>query len=281
MKIGVHVSISGGIEKSFLRANKIGCDAFQIFTRNPRSWNYKTLTNDIINEFKKNSKEFKISPVYSHLPYLSNLASSNKEIFNKSILSLEIELNRCDALGIPFVVTHLGSPKSETKECGIANVKRALNTVLENYNGKCRILLENTAGRNQKLGSSLFDICNIINGIDYKDKVGLCFDTCHAFVSGYDLREFDVIDELISEIDNSIGLKKLDLIHCNDTKSEFGSGVDRHEHIGMGKIGDIGFKHLFKEKRLKKVPFICETPVDEQRNDEGNLNYLRKLLLMK
>ncbi|NHK32017.1 MAG: deoxyribonuclease IV [Asgard group archaeon] len=278
MKIGVHISISGGIEKSFSKAEKIGCDTFQIFTRNPRSWNFKILTNDIISKFKYNLKKYKIRPIYSHLPYLANLASPDLTILKKSISSLKNELNRCDLLGIPYVVTHLGSQKGETKENGMLNLKKALNGVLEKYNGKCKILLENTAGKNQKLGSNLADICAIINEIDYIDKVGLCLDTCHAFVSGYDIRRLEVIDKLLIEINSSIGLKKIFLVHCNDAKSELGSGIDRHEHIGLGKIGESGFRILLKDKRLKKVPFICETPVDDQRNDEGNLNYLRALL---
>jgi deoxyribonuclease-4 len=278
MKIGVHISISGGIEKSFIKAKKIGCDTFQIFTRNPRSWNFKELTDEVISKFKTNLKNYKINPIYSHLPYLANLASPDVEISKKSISSLKNELNRCDILGIPYVVTHLGSPKDKTKEDGMLKIISALNDSLKKYNGKCKILLENTAGKNQKLGSCLTDICAIIKKVDYADKVGLCFDTCHAFVSGYDIRRLDVIDKLLSEINSAIGLKKLLLVHCNDAKTDLGSGLDRHEHIGLGKIGESGFRTLLRDKRLSKVPFICETPVDDRRNDEGNLNYIRSLL---
>lgn len=279
MKIGFHISISGGIEKSFQRAAKIGCDTFQIFTRNPRSWKHKILSDEIIIKFKKNFKKYNINPIYSHMPYLTNLASPDKEIFKKSISSLEVELNRCDLLGIPFVVTHLGSSKGESKKIGKLNINKAINDVFKKYNGKCRVLFENTAGKKQFLGSSLSDICAIIKENEHTDRIGLCFDTCHAFVSGYDIRSAKVIENLLSQIDDSIGLKKLLLVHCNDAKFDLGSGIDRHEHIGLGKIGKKGFKNLIKNKYLKRIPFICETPVDEYRNDEENLHYLKSLLI--
>jgi deoxyribonuclease-4 len=278
MKFGVHVSIAGGLSKSFLKAKKIGCDTFQIFTRNPRSWKYKPLTEEIKIEFKHSLKKFNIKPIFSHMPYLPNLASPDKEIWNKSIASLKIELDRCDKLRIPYIVTHLGSPKKEKKEIGIANVIKALNQCLENYNGSCTILLENTAGKNGRLGSLIVDICNILSEIELHEKIGLCFDTCHAYTSGYDLQKKAVVNSILTEIDECVGLNKLKLIHCNDTKADLGSGIDRHEHIGLGKIGDKGFINLLKEKKLKKVPFICETPVDERRTDIDNLHHLRKLL---
>jgi deoxyribonuclease-4 len=277
MKFGVHVSISGGISKSVSRAKKIGCNTFQIFTRNPRSWVHKELVTEEVTNFKDAIQQSNIKPVFSHMPYLPNLASPEEVIWEKSISTLSLELKRCDALDIPFIVSHIGSPKNEKKEKGIANVITALDNTLSEYDGNCMILLENTAGKDGRLGSNMADICNIISEIELSNKVGLCFDTCHAYASGYNLQQKEVIELLLSDIDECIGLSKLLLIHCNDTQVELGSGIDRHEHIGLGNIGDIGFKNILLEKQLRKVPFICETPVDERRSDDDNLKYLKSL----
>ena len=278
MKFGAHVSIAGSIELSIKRAIAIGCDAFQIFTRNPRSWTAKELTDDVTLKFKNGVLESNLWPIYAHMPYLPNIANPNTEMWNKSILHLKEELVRCDTLKIPYIVTHLGSPKGSKKEKGISNIIKALNKVFKKYKGKCMILLENTAGKDDSLGSSIEDICDIISRIKNQERIGLCLDTCHAFASGYDLRNPEVITEILNGIDECIGLNKLLSIHCNDSKFDLGSGRDRHEHIGLGSIGEIGFKAILGEKRLRKIPFICETPIDERRDDKGNLEYLRQLL---
>lgn len=278
MKFGAHVSISGAIFKAIPRALDLGCDTFQIFTRNPRSWASKELSNEMINEFKLDVSESNLSPIFAHMPYLPNLASPEPEMWKKSIASLKLELNRCDLLNIPFIVTHLGSTKTSGKEKGIKRVIQSLNKVLKKYNGNTIVLLENTAGSDSSLGSSIEDICNIIVNTDVQDSLGLCLDTCHAFASGYNLRNKSTISEMIDTIDDCIGLNRLFLIHANDAKFDLGEGKDRHEHIGLGKIGELGFKLLLKEKKLRKVPFICETPVDDRRDDKGNLKYLRDLL---
>ncbi len=278
MKFGAHVSIAGSIELSIKRALTIGCDTFQIFTRNPRSWTAKELTEDVTSKFKNNVLESNLWPIYAHMPYLPNIASPETEMWNKSILYLKEELVRCDTLKIPYIVMHLGSPKGSKKEKGISNIIKALNKVFKKYKGECMILLENTAGKDDSLGSSIEDICDIISRIKKQEKIGFCLDTCHAFASGYNLRKSEVITKILNGIDECVDLNKLLLIHCNDSKFALGSGRDRHEHIGLGSIGEIGFKAILGEKRLRKVPFICETPIDERRDDKGNLEYLRQLL---
>jgi deoxyribonuclease-4 len=279
MKIGAHVSIAGSIELSIKRALVVGCDTFQIFTRNPRSWTTKELSEDAISNFQNSVLESKLWPIYAHMPYLPNIASPETEMWNKSILHLKEELVRCDALKIPYIITHLGSPKGSKKEKGISNVVKALNKVFKKYKGKCVILLENTAGKDGRLGSSIEDICDIISRIRNQDNIGFCLDTCHAFASGYDLRSSEIVKDMLNGIDECVSLKKLLLIHSNDSKFDLGSGKDRHEHIGLGCIGEDGFKTILREKRIRKVPFICETPVDDRRDDKGNLEYLRQLLM--
>jgi deoxyribonuclease-4 len=278
MKFGAHVSIAGSIELSIKRALTIGCDTFQIFTRNPRSWTAKELTEDVASKFRNSVLESDLWPIYAHMPYLPNIASPDTEMWYKSVLHLKEELVRCDTLKIPYIVTHLGSPKGSKKEKGISNIIKALNKVFKKYKGECVILLENTAGKDDSLGSSIEDICDIISKIKNQERIGFCLDTCHAFASGYDLRKSEIIAEILNGIDECIGLNQLLLIHCNDSKFDLGSGRDRHEHIGLGSIGEIGFKALLGDKRLRKVPFVCETPVDERRDDKGNLEYLRQLL---
>jgi len=278
MKFGVHVSIAGSISKATTRAEKIRCDTFQIFTRNPRSWLAKDLDKQTINDFISNIIKSNMEPIFAHMPYLPNLASNDKVIQDKSLLTINNELKRCNALRIPYLVTHLGSSKSEPSHIGERNVIKLLNSILNGYSGNCEILLENTASKNQNFGANIEIICGIVNNLDISNKVGLCFDTCHAFASGYDLRKEDVLNDILKTIDDYLSLKKLKLIHCNDSKFALGEGRDRHEHIGLGEIGKKGFTVLLSNKELRRIPFICETPVDDTRDDKGNLEYLRNLL---
>ena len=277
MKIGAHVSISGSIELSIDRALEIGCDTFQIFTRNPRRWFSKELSSEKIERFRSKLKNSSLDPVFSHIPYLVNLASLELEIWRKSVTMMTEELKRCDILDIPYVVTHLGSAKKAGKELGISRVISTINHIFEDYSGKTKILLENTAGKGDKLGNNIEEICQILLQINKFDSIGLCFDTCHAFASGYDLRKEAVIDNLVSEIQDLVGIKKLLCIHSNDSLFDLGEGRDRHEHLGLGKIGDLGFHNLLKNKKLNEIPFICETPVDNQRDGKVNIKYLRDL----
>lgn len=277
MKIGAHISISGSIELSVDRALEIGCDTFQIFTRNPRRWFSKELQFDKIEKFRSKLKNSSLNPVFSHIPYLVNLASLELEIWEKSVKMMIEELERCDKLDIPYIVTHLGSAKKAGKELGINRVISSINHIFEEYNGKTKILLENTTGKGDKLGNNIQEICQILLQINRFDSVGLCFDTCHAFASGYDLRKEEVVDNLISEIQDLVGIEKLLCIHSNDSLFDLGEGRDRHEHLGLGKIGYLGFHNLLKNKKLNDIPFICETPVDNKRDGKENIKFLRDL----
>lgn len=277
MKIGVHVSISKSIELSIDRALEIGCDTFQIFTRNPRRWFSKELLNDKIERFNFKLKKSSLNPVFSHIPYLANLASPESELWEKSVKMMREELDRCDKLGISYVVTHLGSTKKAGKELGINRVISSINHIFEDYNGTTQILLENTTSKGDGLGNNIREICQIILQVDKFNSVGLCFDTCHAFASGYDIRKEGIVTDLVSEIQDLVGIKKLLCVHCNDSLFDLGEGRDRHEHLGLGKIGELGFYNLLKNKKLKEIPFICETPVNNKRNDKENIRYLRDL----
>jgi deoxyribonuclease-4 len=278
LRFGVHVSIAKSLDFAVDRAKRKGCTTFQIFTRNPRSWQFKELKKEVCSRFIRKTSKTNIKPVFSHTPYLTNLASPDDEIWNKSIKSLKVEIERCSALKIPFICTHLGSPKSYSNEFGIKRTIKALELIFENDAKEIKILLENTTGKTRTFGNYLEDIFRIILSSKYTNRLGLCFDTCHAFASGYDLRSKNTVNELVEGIENTIGIEKLGLIHCNDSKFDLGEGRDRHEHIGLGKIGDSGFKNLLNNEKLKKTPFICETPIDKRRDDKGNLEHLKSLI---
>ena len=276
VKVGVHVSIAGSIDRAVGRAQKIGCDTFQIFTRNPRSWRFKDLSTEQIEKFTEGIKESGIYPPVAHMPYLPNLASPKEDVYSRSIDTLANEIVRCSALRIPYLVTHLGSHLGKGMEEGFGRIISAVNTATcENRN--VMLLLENTAGTKNSMGGSFEDIQRIIDGLERDEMVGVCFDTCHAFAAGYELRTAEALDATIAEFDRTIGLDRLKLIHLNDSKGALNSGVDRHEHIGMGEIGEYGFRSILHHDVLKTLPMILETPVDERRDDVGNIRVVRML----
>ena len=277
MKIGAHVSIKGSLELAVDRAIFLGCDTFQIFTRNPRGWKPKEIDFDIAANFIKKRNNSNLDLVFSHMPYLANLATPDPIILEKSVNALKEELSRCRILSIPYIVTHLGSPKGGSIQEGIDSVVSAINEAMSKANPDVILLLENTTSKTGNFGSNIEDICEIITKTDYQDKLGICFDTCHAFASGYDIRQSDIVEEIVNKIDSYLGNNAIKLIHSNDCKFDLGEGRDRHEHIGLGKIGDEGFLNLINHKKLRNIPYICETPVNEIRNDQENIEYLRSL----
>jgi deoxyribonuclease IV len=276
VNVGVHVSIAGSLDLAVDRAKDAGCDVFQMFSRNPRGWACTPLTDEICDEFQAKLKATGILPV-DHMPYLPNLASPKKEIYEKSVQALTAELDRCGRLGIPFLVTHLGHHLGDGIAGGRARVIRAINTALGASDNSVMLLLENTAGDKNSVGSSFEHIRGIIEGLDEQEQVGVCFDTCHAFAAGYELRTGQGIAETISQFDQQIGIRNLRIVHVNDTKGDKGSGLDRHEHIGMGFIGENGFRRILHHPAFKDLWLVCETPVDERRDDAGNIAKVREL----
>jgi deoxyribonuclease-4 len=258
------------------RARDLGCDTFQIFTRNPRSWAYRPLDKDIVEAFIEKTRNSGITPIFGHMPYILNLASPSETIYSRSIESLSAELGRCSALGIPMLVTHLGSHMGKGSREGVRRVTQALNWALETEENNVTILLENGSGSRNKLGSRFEGLKSIMNGIHEKERVKICLDTCHAFVAGYELRTPQGLETTLKKIDETIGLNNLRLIHLNDSVGDIGSGHDHHEHIGLGKIGLEGFKLILKS-RLSKLPIIMETPINGGRTDLDNMRLVRRL----
>jgi len=273
----MHVSITGTIDQAADRAKELDLQTFQMFTRNPRGWKFKKLNKDEVKEFRRKVETYALTPVVSHMPYLPNLSSPRKLMWNKSLKSLTAELDRCIILGIPYVVTHLGSHLGKGPDIGLERIVTAINQALSNAKGDIMLLLENTAGTKNSMGSTFEDINRILWQIESREKVGVCFDTAHAFAAGYDLRTSEGVNSTISKLDAVLGLKQLKVIHLNDSKGELGSGRDRHEHIGLGFIGEVGFRALFHHPSLQGLPFIMETPIDERRDDVGNIKKVREL----
>ncbi|MEM2248730.1 MAG: deoxyribonuclease IV [Candidatus Bathyarchaeia archaeon] len=264
------MSIQGSIDKAVDRALEIGCNTLQIFTRNPRGWIARPLRETEVNDFIEKVRASDIRPVYGHMPYLPNLASPRDDIYMKSIDTLIIELERCKKLGIPYLVTHLGSHLGYGAKLGLERIIRAIDRAFSVTGEDVMLLLENTAGTRNSVGGSLEDLQHIIERSSYPDKIGVCFDTCHAFAAGYDLRTEETIEEIIRKIDESVGLDRLKLVHLNDSRGDLNSHIDRHEHIGLGKIGEMGFRNILRSK-LASFPLILETPRDNRRSDLENL----------
>ena len=272
MQIGCHVSIAGSIDKAVDNAVKRECSAFQIFTRNPRGWHAKELTKEDIANFKSKLKVSKIDRLATcaHMPYLPNLASPKEDGFEKSLKTLIDEIERCVQLGIPYLVTHLGSHLGTGDEAGIKKLVKGL-TIAGQTKNDVIILLENTAGQKYSVGSNFKQLGEIFNQLKPTKKFGVCFDTCHAFVAGYDLRTEERVKETFDEFDKYIGIENLKILHLNDAKGNIGCNLDRHYHLGLGGIGEKGIAAVIKFANKREIPIILETPIDDDRDDFENI----------
>lgn len=278
MYLGVHVSISGKIYEALDRARALNCNAMQIFSRNPRQWRQLELKDQEIEEFRQRRKKYKIAKVVVHIPYLINLASPYKVLYRKSVRAYIEDLNEADKLDAEFLVTHMGSHTDTSELSGIDRFAAALNTVFDKTKGiKTKLLLENTSGSGSWLGYKFIHHKMIYSRVKHSDRLGLCLDTAHAFTAGYDIKTETGLESMLNEIDELIGLDKLEVIHLNDSKKDFYSHHDQHENIGKGKIGLLAFKHIIKHPKLKNLTFILETPKMNPEDDLVNLTIIRKL----
>ena len=273
------MSIAGSIDRAVDNAVTTGCSAFQIFTRNPRGWAAKPLASKDISSFKEKlaaSKIDRLSTV-AHMPYLPNLSSPEDDPFARSVDSLIDEIKRCSKLGIPYIVAHLGSHKGKGDKKGIEMLVKAFTKAAKDTADDVMILLENTAGQKNSVGSDLDQLASILFQLKPAKRFGICFDTCHAFAAGYDMRTEKGAASTLEKLDKAIGFEHLKILHLNDSKGELGCNLDRHEHIGLGQIGEKGLGHIIKSINRKKIPIILETPIDERRDDIGNLNKAKEL----
>jgi deoxyribonuclease-4 len=276
--LGMHVSVAGGVDRAVSRAREKGCDAFQIFSSNHRKWISKTIPCESAERFLALQRQFDLSPVVDHMPYLPNLASSKEEVYAKSKEALIRELERCQALGIHYLVTHMGSHLGAGQERGLARIVAALQTVFSLCHSDTVLLLENCAGTKNSMGSTFSEIAAVLESLPSdRGRLGVCLDTCHLHAAGYDLRTPQALQATLDQFQDCIERERLMLLHLNDCKGAIGSHLDRHEHIGLGQIGVEGFRAILCHPALSDRTMILETPVNAFRDDKGNLDVARRL----
>ncbi len=275
MLLGVHCSVSGGLEKAFDEAVTLGIDAMQVFTRNQRQWSAKPVSNEEQAAFVGAGKKSEVKFSFSHCSYLINLASENEDNRLKSVAALREEVERCTRLGLSYCVLHPGAAGSQDFNTAIGRISQGLKTVLDaTSNSKVMILLENTAGQGTSVGGTfenLLEIRKLVPG----NRIGYCFDTCHAFASGYEIRTEKEVAAVFKKFDNVLGIDNLKVFHLNDSKGDLGTHLDRHDHIGKGKLGLIPFHYIMNQ--FSSVPKVIETPKEDDW-DKINLDLLRSMV---
>lgn len=280
LELGAHMSAAGGLENALLIAKQANCQCVQLFSANQRQWQAKKLTAEQMDRFGQVYEESGLHTLVVHASYLINLAAINKETYKKSLVALREELQRCDALGIHYLVLHPGAHMDAGVEAGLRKVVQSLNRVLDN-DWKCRLLLETTASQGSSLGCRFEHLAKILAGLKNPERAGICLDTCHVFAAGYDLRKPASYRKVIGDFGNIIGLDQLKVVHVNDSKTPLGSHVDRHEHIGKGQLGRSSFQNLMRDRRITRLPLILETPKGTSPGgkdlDKLNLATLRRL----
>jgi len=278
LKLGVHVSIAGKIYKSIERATELGCNTMQIFSRSPRQWRKAEIGQQDIAIFRKRLAKSKINPLAVHIPYTLNLASVKQGFYKITIRDFIADLIEADKLGADFLITHMGSYKGGTERGGLLRIVNALKKILKETRGvTTKILLENTSGSGRWLGSTFSHQRFILKELDWSSRLGICLDTAHAWAAGYRINDAVGLNGLVREINSQLGMDRLAIIHLNDTEVEINSRIDRHFDIGKGKIGKKGFSFIVNHPKLKKIPFILETPKRVEGDDKRNLEVVRKL----
>ena len=280
--LGAHMSIAGGYYRAVEAAATEGCDCVQIFTKNNNQWRAKPLTNEDVALFTGAMAKLNITHPISHDSYLINLASPEAALWKKSVDALVIEIERASRLHIPYVVAHPGAYTSSSEAAGIKKIARGINEVhRQTKQLSAQILLETTAGQGSNLGWKFEQLGAILEKVKNPDIVGICFDTCHVFAAGYPMETEKEYRATMRKLNAAVGLKKIQAFHLNDSKTPFGSRVDRHEAIGKGHLGLSPFKYLVNDRRFKKIPMYLETPKGPRGNstwDRANLRQLRKLI---
>lgn len=273
--IGFHAPIAGGLQNALLKARSLDCDTVQIFSRNPRGWMARALTDEEVERFRALRVETNISPVVIHCNYLVNLAAANPEILEKSRASFREEVLRGIQLGADYLVVHPGSAKGSCEADGIRTCAESLKIACDGLDlSSFRILLENTAGQGECIGHRFEHLGEIIEACP-KLNLGVCLDTAHAFTAGYDIRDEDGFNATMESLERNVGTEHVRAVHFNDSKAEYNSRVDRHWHIGLGHIGRDALSRVARHTKLSHAAFLLETPQDELADDARNLETLR------
>jgi len=278
--LGAHMSISGGLDLALSRVREIGGEALQIYTKNQRQWQSPPLTEEAVDRFRIRRQESGSMPVAVHDAYLINLASPDPVTLRQSVTAFSDELKRASRLGISFLIAHPGSHLGKGVSAGIKGFVNHLDRAIILAEVRdVTVLLEITAGQGTNLGSSFEEIGSMIGRSRFSSQLGVCFDSCHAFAAGYDLRTTETYSATFGSFERVIGLDRLKFFHLNDSKHSLGSRVDRHEHIGQGKMGFEPFRMLLNDPRFRHHPMVLETPKGKDlRNDRRNLKILHSLL---
>jgi deoxyribonuclease-4 len=278
MRVGVHTSIAGGVTNAIRHAEEIGCNTLQIFSANPRGWRAAGVVAADCEAFRAARAAAKLAPLVIHDNYLINLASADPLMQEKSVRAFRKEMERAIALGADFLVTHPGSAKGSTATQAIQNCIAGLRRAAAGLKlDGLTILIENTAGQGSAIGRTFEEVAEILTGASQDLPMGACVDTAHCFAAGYAIHTPRGLADTLRRLDRTVGIKNLRVIHSNDSKADFESRVDRHEHIGRGKIGAEAFRRIVRHPKLRNLPFICETPADKPGDDQRNLAVMRRL----
>ena len=277
--LGAHMSIAGGLHRALERGREAGCSVVQIFLKNQLQWTAKPYTPEDIGQFAAAWTATGIRTVFAHSSYLINLAAPTPAEWTRAVAAFHDELERAEALALPFVIIHPGSHKGDGLDAGIKRIVEALDEVTSRTRGyRVRVLLENTAGGGATIGRSFEELAALLGGARAPERLGVCLDTCHLFAAGYDLRTRAGYESVMKSCAATVGLRQVRAFHLNDAKAPLGSGLDRHEKIGRGRLGKDAFRWLMKDRRFAKVPMVLETPKDpEPKADMAGLALLRKL----
>jgi deoxyribonuclease-4 len=266
--------------RAFERAALTGCTTMQVFTKNSNRWESRPYTPEDIEQYRLAAARSPVAPVLAHAAYLINLCGADRVVLKKSRAALRDELGRCEALGILGLIFHPGSHVGAGETHGIRRIAESLNVVhAQTPNFQALSILETTAGQGSAIGYRFEQLSEIINQVDDRNRMAVCFDTCHVFAAGYDISTEGGWRDTMKAFDDVIGLRRLAAIHVNDSRKELGSRVDRHDHIGKGRIGIPGFRMLMNDPRLHTVPKILETEKsDDMHEDIENMTLLRSLI---
>lgn len=276
--LGAHESMAGGYYKAVEIAQRTGCDCVQLFTKNNNQWRAKEITEEDVQRFQASLVELSITHPLSHSSYLINLAAPDAELWKKSIDAMVVELQRAGMLGIPYVVMHPGSFTTSSEAKGLKRIASAINTIhRQTTDADATILLENTAGQGSNLGWQFEHLAHIMDGVKAPDRLGVCFDTCHAHAAGYPMGTEKDYKATMRQLNQTVGVKQVKAFHLNDSKRELGSRVDRHERIGRGDLGLEPFRYLLNDRRFRKVPMYLETPKGEEDGEDLDVINLRTL----
>jgi deoxyribonuclease-4 len=269
--------MSGGFSKVRERAMAVQCETMQMFSSNPRGWAVAELDADDVARFRADMKDSGISPIFVHAPYLPNPAAAEADA-KRSVNALVTQAERCADLGVSFLILHMGKGLGASEAAAVARIAKSVSAVLARAPVSVMLLLENTAGMGSEVGYRFEQIADVIGKVKQRDRVGVVLDTAHAFAAGYEFRTKAGLDATLREFDRLVGLSRLHLVHLNDSKSDFGSRVDRHWHIGEGKIGKQGMREIVNHPLLRNLPAVMETPRDSAADDLRNLEAVRVLV---